>query len=112
MMNVNPKPTNRRRRTQQSPRPRLRFSPLAWAKLLVLRVLGPTEVGGFGISHPDDLLLIEDVVLVRQECSTVTVAFNDGAVAEFFDEQIDLGRRPEQFARVWIHTHPGTSANP
>lgn len=90
----------------------MRFSPRAWAKLLFLRDLGPTEVGGFGVSHAADLLLVEDVVLIRQDCSPVTVAFNDGAVAEFFDQQIDAERRPEQFARIWIHTHPGTSARP
>ena len=39
--------------------PRLRFRPTAWAKLLFLRDAGPTEVGGFGISAPDDLLLVE-----------------------------------------------------
>ena len=33
-------------------------------------------------------------------------------MAEFFDEQIDAGRRPEQFGRIWIHTHPGDSAQP
>lgn len=51
-------------------------------------------------------------MLIRQDCSPVTVAFDDGAVAEFFDQQIDADHRPEQFARIWIHSHPGTSANP
>ncbi len=45
-------------------------------------------------------------------CCPVTVAFDDDAVAEFFDRQIDTGRRPEQFGRIWIHTHPGDCANP
>jgi hypothetical protein len=45
-------------------------------------------------------------------CTAVTVKFDDDAVADFFDRQIDLGRKPEQFARVWIHTHPGDSAEP
>ncbi|OYW25149.1 MAG: hypothetical protein B7Z55_00135 [Planctomycetales bacterium 12-60-4] len=80
--------------------------------MLFLRDLGQTEVGGFGISAADDLLLIEDVVLVRQQCSVVTVAFEDESVAEFFDRQIDRGLRPEQFGRVWVHTHPGDSALP
>ena len=90
----------------------LRFHPTAWAKLLFLRDLGETEVGGFGISAADDLLLIEDFVLVRQHCSVITVAFEDDSVAEFFDRQIDRGLRPEQFGRIWIHTHPGESAQP
>lgn len=69
-------------------------------------------MGGFGITGEDDLLLIEDVRLVRQYCTPVSVRFDDVAVADFFDEQVDLGRRPEQFARVWVHTHPGNSAHP
>jgi len=52
------------------------------------------------------------VVLVRQSCTAVTVKFDDAAVADFFDQQIDLGRKPEVFARLWLHSHPGDSAQP
>ncbi len=90
----------------------MRFSPTAWAKLLFFRDRGLTEVGGFGITPADDLLYVEDIQLVQQTCTAVSVAFDDTAVAEFFDEQIDAGRRPEQFGRIWIHTHPGESAEP
>tara|TARA_R110002073_G_scaffold245940_2_gene408711 strand:- start:13969 stop:14556 length:588 start_codon:yes stop_codon:yes gene_type:complete len=82
------------------------------AKLLYLRDLGPTEVGGFGISSASDLLLVEDIQLVEQVCSVVSVEFNDDSVADFFDQQVDAGRQPEQFARIWIHTHPGASPSP
>ena len=92
--------------------PTLRFTPNAWAKLLYLRDYGETEIGGFGISSADELLLIEDVQLVKQQCTAVTVAFDDEAVADYFDQQVDIGRQPEHFARVWIHTHPGESAEP
>jgi hypothetical protein len=92
--------------------PTLRFSPYARSKLLYLRDVGQTEVGGFGISAADDLFLIENVRLVEQRCTEVSVEFQDEAVADFFDEQVDLGRRPEQFARQWIHSHPGESAEP
>lgn len=92
--------------------PTLRFSPTAWAKLLFLRDYGDTEVGGFGISAPDDLLLVEDVQLVPQVCSWAHVAFCDDAVADFFDQQVDAGRKPEQFARIWVHTHPGDCPRP
>ena len=77
-----------RRRRRSPRRPTLRFTPWAWAKLVFLRDLGPTEVGGFGISAKDDLLLIEDICLVRQRCSSVTVRFDDVAVADFFDEMV------------------------
>ncbi len=92
--------------------PVLRFSPTAWAKLLFLRDYGKTEVGGFGIAPRDDLLYLEDVQLVRQTCSWAHVAFDDESVADFFDQQVDAARHPEQFARVWVHTHPGDCPRP
>ena len=79
---------------------------------MFLRDIGTTEVGGFGISTAKDLLLIQDFILIPQVCSAVTVSFADDAVAEFFDHQIDLGRQPQEFARIWIHTHPGNCARP
>ena len=69
-------------------------------------------MGGFGITPLDDLLNIQDVVLVQQDCTETFVAFDDDAVARFFDDQVDLGRQPAQFGRIWIHTHPGSSAEP
>lgn len=109
------KRTNRTRkahRRRRSPLPALRFSPTAWAKLLFLRDYGDTEVGGFGITAPTDLLLVQDLQLVKQTCSLVHVAFDDEAVANFFDDQVDTGLRPEQFGRIWIHTHPGDCPEP
>ncbi|MCG8583722.1 MAG: hypothetical protein MI757_03325 [Pirellulales bacterium] len=101
-----------KRLTTSQAKPSLRFTPTAWAKLLFLRDLGSTEVGGFGIASAEDSLLVEDFVLVRQTCTSVTVVFNDEAVADFFDTQVDAGRAPESFFRVWCHTHPGNSARP
>ena len=79
---------------------------------MFLRDLGATEVGGFGISSREDLLLVQDISLVRQLCSEVTVKFDDQAVADHFDDYVDLGYTPERFARIWVHTHPGDSAIP
>jgi hypothetical protein len=79
---------------------------------LFLRDYGETEVGGFGIAAGDDLLLVEDVQLVKQDCSWAHVAFDDESVADFFDAQVDCGHRPEQFGRLWLHTHPGDSPQP
>ena len=94
------------------PTPTLRFTPYAWAKLLFLRDQGDTEVGGFGIAPADDLLVVEDFQLVRQQCTPVSVQFHDDSVADFFDSQVDGGRRPQQFGRIWLHTHPCNSAQP
>jgi hypothetical protein len=90
----------------------LRFSPYAWAKLLFLRDAGDTEIGGFGIAPHDDLLFVEDVQLVQQSCTWISADFDDQSVADFFDAQVDLGRRPEEFARLFMHTHPGDSPQP
>jgi proteasome lid subunit RPN8/RPN11 len=90
----------------------LRFSPTAWAKLLYFRDKSDNEVGGFGITEADDLLLVREFVTVKQEVTAVSVRFDDSAVADFFDTQVDLGRKPEQFARLWLHSHPGNSPEP
>lgn len=73
---------------------------------------GETEVGGFGITKKDDLLYVEDFCLVGQTCSAVTVEFDDNAVGAFFDDRVDEGLHPSQFARIWIHTHPCSSVDP
>ena len=90
----------------------LRFSPTAWAKLKYFRDAGQNEVGGFAVTAADDLLRVEQFVTVKQETSVVSVEFDDEAVADFFDAQVDAGRRPEQFGRCWLHTHPGDSPTP
>jgi proteasome lid subunit RPN8/RPN11 len=90
----------------------LKFRPTAWAKLLYLRDAGQTEIGGFGLTAPDDPLLVEEIQLIDQHTSPVHVKFRDESVADFFDAQVDAGRRPEQFGRIWIHTHPGHSPQP
>jgi hypothetical protein len=79
---------------------------------LFLRDAGETEVGGFGISSRADPLLVEDVVLVSQRATPTFVAFDDAAVADHFDRQVDAGRTPEEFGRIWLHTHPGDSPQP
>jgi proteasome lid subunit RPN8/RPN11 len=92
--------------------PTLRFSPTAWAKLLYFRDKSDNEVGGFGITAPDDLLFVQEFVTVEQEVTCVSVKFDDEAVSKFFDEQVDLRRKPEQFARIWLHTHPADCPQP
>lgn len=112
MLPVWNKPKRWDRRADDSIVPTLRFSPYAWSKLLFLRDLGDTEVGGFGISSENDLFLVEDFRLIKQRSTFASVKFEDEAVADFFDEQVDLGRQPERCGRLWVHTHPGESAEP
>lgn len=105
---MSPEPRNIRRQ----PPARLRFTPYAWAKFHWFCHRGPSEIGAFGISDPEDLLLMVDIAIVEQSAHVAGVVFDDEAVADHFDLQVDLGRRPEQFARTWLHTHPGDSPQP
>ncbi len=92
--------------------PVLRFSPTAWAKLLYLRDSGATEIGGFGVSAEDDLLYVDAFETVAQRASSVSVVFDDDAVADYFENAIDRDLQPQQFLRIWIHAHPGQSPEP
>ena len=103
------KSKNQMSRTEK---PTLRFSPTAWAKLLYFRDKTDNEIGGFGITEADDLLYVTDFAIVKQQVTAVSIKFDDEAVADFFEDQVDLGRKPEQFARIWLHTHPGSFAEP
>ena len=58
------------------------------------------------------MLFVRDFVLVKQKVSGVSVSFADESVADFFEDQVAAGRKPEQFARIWLHTHPGSSPEP
>ncbi|MDB5326005.1 MAG: hypothetical protein JWM57_1574 [Phycisphaerales bacterium] len=93
-------------------RPRLLLRPAAFMKLTYLCQAAGTEVGGFGLSSEADPLVLEDILLVRQECTAVTVVFDDEAVADLIDHMADGGVPPSRCGRVWVHTHPGSSAHP
>jgi proteasome lid subunit RPN8/RPN11 len=77
-----------------------------------MRDMTDNEVGGFGITKPNDLLFVTDFILVKQKVTVVSVSFDDSSVADFFDQQVEQKRKPEQFARIWLHTHPGNSPSP
>jgi proteasome lid subunit RPN8/RPN11 len=105
--------TLRRNWSAQPPdQPILRFSPTAWAKLAYFCHRGDTEIGGFGVSRADDLLAVEDFITICQKVTAVSVAFDVEAVADYFEAQVDAGRQPEQFSRIWMHTHPGNIPEP
>ena len=93
-------------------RRRLTFAPRAWLKWQFLCHVGPTEVGGFGLSSGADPLYLTDVLLVRQRTTFASVQFDDAAVADLFDQMIDAGIPPARFGRIWLHTHPGASVDP
>ena len=110
--NQNQPEKNRSREWDEPTTPALRFSPTAWAKLLFFRDRGHTEISGFGITEPEGLLYVKDFVTIKQDTTIVTISLDDEAIANFFEDQVDMGRKPEQFFRIWCHTHPGESPIP
>ena len=109
------KPSNQNHRLPEFRKPAqpvLRFSPSAWAKLVFFRDHGDTEISGFGISDPEDLLCVIDFQTVQQETTVASISLDDQSIANLFDEQVDAGRKPEQFFRLWLHSHPGNSPTP
>lgn len=98
--------------TRQLHQPPLRFTPYAWAKLIFLRDAGDTEVGGFGITSKEDPLLVSDIAMVPQKCTSTTIKFDDDGLSNHIEEMYDQGVEPEQCMRIWIHTHPGDSPTP
>ena len=55
---------------------------------------------------------MREFITVKQQVTPVSVKFDDEAVADFFEDQVDLAKKPEQFARIWLHSHPGSSPEP
>jgi hypothetical protein len=90
----------------------LQLRPLAFLKLMFFCHSASTEVGAFGISAVDEPLTIEDITLIKQRTSVVTVDFDDQAVADHFDAMAESGIPPARCGRIWIHTHPGDSPSP
>lgn len=85
---------------------------LAWLKMLVLRNTD-TEIAALGITPFQDPFVVTDFVMVGQENSAAFVEFKDDAMAEFQADMVfNKGLNPDQFRRVWVHTHPGFSATP
>lgn len=90
----------------------LRISPYAYQKIMYFMYRGDTEVTGFGISDPDDDLLIIDFKLVEQECTTCTIDMKADGLTEYVNQRMDEGIYPGKSFRIWIHTHPGNCPNP
>lgn len=91
---------------------KLVFSHYAWTKLLYMRDKGPTEISCYGIGSAENPLFIEDVRLMEQECTSVFTEMDGEALAVMLDEMAAKKIPPDRCCRVWIHTHPGNSANP
>lgn len=95
--------------------PELLFSEYAWHKLKYLydkSVDKKTEISFCGISTAEKPLYVKDVVMPKQKGHSTETEWDSEDISEFVNQMLDKGYKPEEFFRIWIHTHPGFSCNP
>ena len=97
--------------TSQSDQLTLTISPTAWQKILYMLKKGKTEVGGMGITY-ENPLCIREFHLVEANCTPASVEFTESGIADFFDKMDERNLQPNQYFRIWIHTHPTFSPKP
>lgn len=93
----------------------IRFTPYALAKLKFMCHAVETEISGMGVC-PNHPLVVEDIVIIKQEASTAFVKLDTDAFADFMMDYCDPDGehklKPNNCSRVWIHTHPSGCTQP
>ena len=84
---------------------RIWFTPYAYAKMIYMRDKQANEVSCMAIT-PNTLNIIEELYFPRQEVQSAYVDIDEDGLALMCDELAQKGLQPEQFMRIWIHTHP------
>lgn len=90
----------------------LRFTRRAFAKLCLIRDREDYEVAAFGVTPWWDPCTVVDLILPKQVCSWGTVEMDDDDLVILQDLADQCGVCNHQFRHLWIHTHPGESAEP
>lgn len=90
----------------------IKFTPTAYAQILRVCQEAETEIGFWGITDPDNPLLIVGLHMPKQACTVASCSFDETGIGESVEELSKLGLHVSQYGRVWIHTHPGNSPNP
>ena len=89
------------------------LSPDLYAKLRYMCANTENEVAGWGYAHdPEHPMQLSDIFMPPQYNSVAYVEMDDDALNKYLISMMQKGHTPEQTMRVWIHTHPGSSATP
>lgn len=91
---------------------KLKFLPEVFRTLKTLCAHYDHEIGCFGITSPDDPLLVIDLAFPKQKVSATEVDFDEDDVSRIVTEYAMKGHPADQITNIWIHTHPGSSAKP
>jgi len=90
----------------------LYWSPQAAQKRLWLLETVPTEVGYHGIAHPDHPLLVMDILVPKQECTSAHFDFADTAGEQVLDYAQEHGINADRIFPIVGHTHPSGVTGP
>lgn len=101
------------------PKPELVLTPYVMAKLQWMCHHGDTEIAGYGVSEDqEELLVVHDLYLFPQECTSADWAVVEGKLGETMANWSMTGNGSKgryefaQIARILFHTHPGDSPIP
>ena len=96
--------------------PKLVLSAYAYLKWKFMCHAMNVEVSAFGLSKgsetQSDLMYIQDLIILKQSCTSVYTEMDEMAVANYCADLSENGYEIQQGMRVWFHTHPEMSANP
>ena len=90
---------------------------LPYTKLLFMRDIGRSEVGGYAVTAKNDPLHVIDFFLVDQDSNAAFCKFSDIGVSDF-NMDMAMGLKGyadytgDNYLAIWVHTHPGDSAHP
>ena len=88
--------------------PRLTLTAFAYQKLCYWEAMSrKEEVSCFGIStRKEEPLRVSELFMPAQEVTANSTDPTEEGLADMFDILLGAGLEPNQFARIWIHTHP------
>ena len=69
------------------------------------------ECSLLGIADKGNYNYITDLIVPKQECTSVTTDIDNDAHMQF-RFMLEDKELPHECGQLWLHTHPGTSANP
>ncbi len=86
--------------------PELNFTPQAWEQMQQYLRLSTYEISGFGrVQELDGRFLCDDIVIFKQEVSAGHTELDDLALAQFHEEVTAAGQKPQEYGRLWWHSH-------
>jgi hypothetical protein len=90
----------------------LTFSPEAWLKMNYLLLRAKHKIMAVGVTSPDDLMYVTDLILLKQYNSVKSVRFDQKAWQNYLETNAKLSKDFNTLARVLVITTPDFESGP